>query len=221
MPRLFTPIPLQVSSIATRPWWRPPSASPGTRGRSAISLIEICIAALILSVALLPAIGVFQHNSEQTRANKNRTFAAALAASVIERYRRAKPSELNNFKDAASIEGMIKTAMDAKDVSGASEPALIDSDPLLKIVDTPPAAVAAAGAFDSEREFAGSVAKRFRRFVAFDQSAASGSSSTRFAGQLICSVVWIETSGINRAVRYTVGSVVGDTTFPLGSEQFQ
>ena len=80
--------------------------------RRGVSLVEILLTLLLVSLALIPIFGMIQHGTRQTRFNEEHAVAALLAAQVIERFR-GEPLEWigSNLREEKS------------------EP--IDSDPLL------------------------------------------------------------------------------------------
>lgn len=170
------------------------------RQRAAFSLVEIAIATLILALGVLPMIGVFIANSEETRANKNRSFAAALASSALERYRKFRPETLAS---KFSTEINIQQVESSKTLPETDKD--IEADPVL----TPPAAELKD---DSAKEFF-RIAKNFKRVAYFKKI------SNRM-GQLTCTVFWKETTaGRERVLVYSLATLLTDPIFPTGKEE--
>lgn len=167
--------------------------------RSAFSLVEIAIATLILALGILPMIGVFIANSEETRANKNRSFAAALAASALERYRKFRPETLaSKFKDVdpAAIEAPKTLPETDKE---------IENDPVLTLKE-------ADQKDEASKEFF-RIAKNFRRLAYFHPV-------NKRMGQLTCTVVWDEVAaGRHRIQVYSLATLLTDPIFPTGRDE--
>ena len=166
------------------------------RNLGAFSLVEIAIATLILALGVLPMIGVFIANSEETRANKNKSFAAALASSALERYRKFRPETLaQKFSkeiDPESIKTLPETDKE------------IENDPVL----TPKEGDQKD---DASKEFF-RIAKNFKRVVSFKKI------NSRMA-QLTCIVVWDEVAaGRHRMLVYSLATLLTDPIFPTGRE---
>jgi len=181
----------------------------------AFTMIEIAIALVLLAVALIPIVGVFLSSSEETRANKNRSIAAVLAASVLERCRHMRPEVLRSVKDWASVQEVQtqKSAMTA----GPDVPSWISKDALVS-----PWTDSQQTSNSFLKEFGSIVQGRFRRFCSLVAYNAKAGENTPMgendrSGWLSVTVVWTEkTAGVSRTVSYSLSTLVSDPIFPLG-----
>ena len=170
------------------------------RMRGGFSLVEIAIATLILALGVLPMIGVFIANSEETRANKNRSFAAALASSALERYRKFRPETLA-AKFATEINP--ETIETSKTLPETDKD--IDADPILTPKD--------ADIKDADSKEFFRIAKNFRRVAYFKKI------NDRM-GQLTCTVFRKEvTAGRERVLVHSLASLLTDPIFPTGKDE--
>ncbi len=173
--------------------------------RRGFSFVEIAIAVLILALGILPMIGVFIANSEETRANKNRSFAATLAASVLERYRKFRPSALDGkFGKTAITPEVIEGWEKSKQLPETSKE--LAGDPLL----TPPPA-------ELKDEMQKDFFKRldsFHRVVSFEMVG-------KRMGKLTCAVAWEESAAGHgkRVITYTLATLLTDPIFPTGRDE--
>jgi hypothetical protein len=169
--------------------------------RAGFSFVEIAIAILILALGILPMIGVFISNSEETRANKNRSFAAVLASSVLERYRKFRPEKLK---------GMFAT--EAKPEEWESSRKLPESSP--ELANDPILSPKNLPANDPSKRFFEITEKNFRRVVWFKPGA------NNKTGQLQCSVAWIEkAAGREKVLTYSLATLLTDPIFPTGRDE--
>ncbi|MBI4865193.1 MAG: prepilin-type N-terminal cleavage/methylation domain-containing protein [Candidatus Riflebacteria bacterium] len=179
--------------------------TPGSRvvGRRGFTMVEIAIALLILSLGLLPMMGVFISNSEETRANKNRAFAAMLASSTLERYRRMSPAMLAASNLDWADENEVKQQC-LKMTSIKEKPAVLGKDPFISPWVKDPG--------DGYlKEFYALVGGKFSRYCTFNYDKASGT------GELVVTVIWQEKpAGGQRTVSYALGALVSEQFFPLG-----
>lgn len=163
-------------------------------------MVEIAIAILILALGVMPMLGVFIANSEETRANKNRSFAAAIAASCLERYRKFRPK---------TLESMFKTEIKPEDFENAKNLPETSKE----IADDPILSPKKVDAKDPAKEFF-DLLPRFRRVMSYKAVA-----GTERAGQLQCTVVWTEkAAGRERVLTYSLATLLTDPIFPTGRE---
>lgn len=168
--------------------------------RAAFTLVEIAIATLILGLGVLPMLGVFIANSEETRANKNRSFAAALASSALERYRKFRPETLAAKFNKEINAGQVESSKTLPETDKE-----IESDPVLTIPD-------AQLKDDASKEFF-RIAKNFKRVAYFKQI-------NKRMGQLTCTVFWKESAaGRDRVMVYSLATLLTDPIFPTGRDE--
>jgi prepilin-type N-terminal cleavage/methylation domain-containing protein len=216
--------PAQLKSYESRPGVRLDRYSNRGKPRG-FTMVEVAIAVTILALALVPMLGVFLATSEETRANKNRTVAAALAASLLERYRSLPPEALTRmgFANWDTVKSQVDQYKTTAGEAAPSVPANIDTD----LIVSPWSRGSGVGSGTTagaqpgniyEKEFAEFIGKlKFRRFVAFDQQREIDTSG-RHAGVLTCAVVWFErTGGATRALDYKLSAFAVDPIFPFGS----
>jgi hypothetical protein len=169
------------------------------------SFIEIAIAVLILALGILPMIGVFVANSEETRANKNRSFAATLAASVLERYRKFRPATLDGkFAKGAVTPEIIAGWESSKTLPETSKE--LSNDPLL----SPPQSELKD---EMQKDF-------FRRLDSFHRVVSFEMVGKRM-GKLTCAVAWKENAAGHgeRVITYTLATILTDPIFPTGRDE--
>jgi type II secretory pathway pseudopilin PulG len=168
--------------------------------RGGFSFVEIAIAILILALGILPMIGVFISNSEETRANKNRSFAAVLASSALERYRKFRPEKLKS---------MFGTEIKPEEYENTRK--LPESSP--ELATDPILTPKNLAANDPAKRFYEVIEKlNFRRVLHFKQI------SNR-VGQLQCTVVWSEkAAGREKVLTYSLATLLTDPIFPTGRD---
>jgi len=156
--------------------------------------VEIAIAIMILALGVIPLISVFISNSQETRANKNRSIAAALATSVLERYRRFRPDSIQGFTGA----------VDPNAATVPAEAPEIANDPVLTPKD----------AKDSTKAFFDLVKQ-----LGFARVASYKKVSKR-VGELTCTVFWREDAGAGRerVMSYSLATMLTDPIYPMGRE---
>lgn len=195
-----------------------------------MTMIEIVIAVMILCLGVLPLYQVFMNSNRDAQRNRNRSYAAAMASSVIERYRGVtkwdKPEAPYEDLIAKFPKGAYDGALRAGPQRhvGKSVPELLDEDFLLSPwnsqhapqgVDAQNKHVTAYGTLVKD--------KGYRRLAYFEQK------NPRL-GAMVCTVVWREqgtlpgvfssdSQGPNEvSAQYTLAMIVGDPIFPGGKD---
>lgn len=194
-------------------------------------MVEIVIAVMILVLGVLPLYQVFMNSSRDAQRNRNRSYAAAMASSVIERYRgvtkwdkpEAPYEELISKFPKGAYDGALQGG--AERHVGKSVPELLDEDFLLSPWNTQHAPQGIDAQSKHVTEYGRLVKdKGYRRLAYFEQK------SPRL-GAMVCTVVWREQGslpawfssdspqGPNEVnAQYTLAMVVGDPIFPGGKD---